>query len=669
MSSHTDPCAPLAAIEPPSHPWHYLMTAVPDFNTSTKVVTEVSMTAMRNLAGLFAYVRPPEFDEAKKAMVAICQSSTSGSREFANFRYPVVQGPMGVGKTRLALELACEVAAQYDGVVLSFRMGRLRDKCDSHTTNDAVLAQAIFHALFPRSNLPASLDLGVVLSHIRRDLGKQLVILHVDEFQDSPEITRAVLSACQYTLLPGEVLVVPILSGISPANHGMTKMQLSHAQPSQIALLPLVLRPFPLGAVTKAAPLGEATPFEREFARNIEVDWAIYAACPALRFLYRDAGGHPRISKALANAIVEKVAAAQRGGLTMAQAQSVFEVVKTKLDSHYGAYRWDTVVRGQQGTEPLPKMNDWILSTERVIRRVLLCAYTDREVRPGAEVLSGIVPDSGTAMVMSRATYHGCTASGMMDFDASGKRLVAPLIALLAMDTGENRVMPCELMAVSTPFVAGDEPQERVAMASILMRASAMHEWQSGWVDVTALRPGAMHQSKRRLQVRVEGRPTFEFLSVSLGLVHDFPYERVRIAADREYAVDGLTRLRGRVVTTDEHGVESYEEVDVDWMSQSKFREIKVPETGVESLQAKLFFGQVGKLVAGMRSVARMIQAKLAAGRPRGAFVVYDVFTDRLPQATPFSEFELGDYEALLVTTNESYAQVVGKPLSERQRV
>ena len=144
----------------------------------------------------------------------------------------------------------------------------------------------------------------------------------------------------------------------------------------------------------------------------------------------------------------------------------------------------------------------------------------------------------------------------------------------------------------------------------------------------------------------------------SLSLTEKPAHGSVFVTATSEEAVDGGGLLRGRV---------GAEEIDVLLLSQSKWREVLVPETG-EPSERELFKTNVNELVLKMRAVGEKLKAKWMLGGPR-VITVYDVFTDRVDPKRPIPSYALERDEVLFVTRMNNYKVVVGEALAARQRV
>ena len=131
------------------------------------------------------------------------------------------------------------------------------------------------------------------------------------------------------------------------------------------------------------------------------------------------------------------------------------------------------------------------------------------------------------------------------------------------------------------------------------------------------------------------------------------------VTAPGEEAFDGLVILSGVQLSR-----RKKVQVPVLLFSQSK----KQATSGITGLPSgsKLYNGTIETdILAGMRKAGATFKSK--HGKFRNAFVVYDIFSDRVGPKRTGSKFELGENEAILVTRSQNLDSVLGG-LSARKR-
>jgi hypothetical protein len=273
-------------------------------------------------------------------------------------------------------------------------------------------------------------------------------------------------------------------------------------------------------------------------------------------------------------------------------------------------------------------------------------------------------------VVVRQIRWITCRDLGMVDLRSrqGGTCTVeASLMAVLVMNRVANMEPIPENLGIENPFHEDWQTLEKVAMSSLMSQLRARDALQP--MSITALRPGAGFQSKYVVEIINPRSVVFSVLTTHLespelktsdGSICMLNPGDIIVTATGQNGSNGLAAFDGRISL----GKKKAQTTPVLWISQSKKQET-IEGTGLPS-GSTLYDGTIEtEILPKMREVAKAFKQKY--GRFKKAFVVYDIFSDRLGPKRGNVTFQLEDNEAIFVTRSDNLDSVLGG-LSARKR-
>ncbi|KAH9261932.1 hypothetical protein BASA81_000588 [Batrachochytrium salamandrivorans] len=598
----------------------------------------LSRPTVFELPRLMDFVETEESKSISECMIIMAR--TLPNQNIRNLGFPVVRGIMGCGKSTSAgraMQVVCDTYPDRKFIQCYVRLeelGLLREGLEAETLCENVLATVLIYCFTGRSvglrNAPALAEVGEL---INKQFGSRYLLLHIDEFQVSPKIAGALVLACCSTIMREDgIFVIPVVSGI-------TDLRDQGVPASSWSAKYVLLGALPLGQLwstfLKALELPLTTSYQDD--KNL--------AC-----LFKDCGGYANQVVAVVEAYRHFFKHSKRESgsvLTKSDAQRIFELTMESLRQAYGDVRWHEMFSNtfQRGEDKNLQLRDSFEKTLRIIRVVMLHVLAKKTI-PNLD-----------CEIIADVSWEKCKKTGMVDLVQVQGGYVAKcsLFALLTMNH-LAAVIP-RAAQLELPFEDDWQTLERLALVSLMVHVQACEA--GSLISLEACRPGAFvvrpklaASPKTASTVEIVVPKTVAFAKIEVTLdAAELVVGKFVLCAANQPAVDGVVLLDGFV---------DGKARKILVLSQSKAQGPS-PKTGLLS-DSTMTSHPIKQIMEQIRAI------KLPAG-VQGAFVVYDVFSNRFGAQNPMNPeyFELTADEALIATTNTELDSVLGG-LAARRR-
>ncbi|KAH9254588.1 hypothetical protein BASA81_007345 [Batrachochytrium salamandrivorans] len=574
---------------------------------------------------VIAYVPPLAFEEVVTLVRnAVRQLPTGQVRDIT---VPIIRGPMGCGKTTLAIKVVEEVSKMFPGKNIINCYVRLDDLLAEIPTlatavnATSILASVLVHA-FTLFGAHVQMPLSEVRARIVSDLKSEFVILHLDEFQHDLKVSEAIIAACKITMTTRDYLVcvMPILSGISSFGPSITAPSGLSAKESLLGQLPRL----PLWE----SFIGSLNPITTKNFDN----------CVNLRCLFDDCGLYAHQVVCLAQEVLRYTlchAGLTSGVLADDHANVIYREVMTRLQSVYGEHRSGVLFESDRNVGQARCLGD------NLVAQVVLYVAAGKPVVPGDQVKIG-----GSKAI----TWQQCQDTGKISLEKVGDAFFAKcsMFALLVMNKFTYAI-PLNAN-LELPFEADWQTLERVTLVSWMVHMQVLEANTRALLE--DCRPGAYLRCSVEVGITVPERMSFK--KAMLAPATNLVVGEFLLTFANEAGVDGIVLFDGFV---------EGEARKILVLSQTKKQGHS--KTG-EQAATTITGSNIRKILAKMKKVVEMLPE--AVQEP---FVVYDVFNDRFGAKRGLEkvEFDLGADEALIVTTSEEIDSVLGGLATRKREV
>lgn len=582
------------------------------------------------------YVQPSIFDEVVTLLHNRVKQLPTG--EVRDIKIPFIRGPMGCGKTTMAVKVVEEVSRRCPDkniincyVRLDFLLSTMRDLA-TMTDATSILASALLYAFTGLRSVRENLQLSEVASHIVSDLGSNFVILHLDEFQVNLKVSEAIIAACKITMASHmvNVCIMPILSGISNFGPNIT-------EPSGLSSVEFHLGTLPEKELWKSF-VGS---LKRITKANLD-------GCKNLRCLFNDCGLFAHQVVHLVDVIQSYNACHDglaEGALSNEHANVICKKVMERLGSVYGPHRWHSLVmRPTPEHERVLERASWESTTKPLVAQVVLHAAAGKLVSPN---------DSIRTVKNKIVSWQDCENSGVIGLvpKAGSEALVAcSLFAMMVMNSFAEAI-PISA-GIESSFEDDWQTLERVALVSWMIH---MKIFEAGSrVQLGDCRPGAFVRSSAKVEITVPKDFLFEKATAFLSPQTQLTMGKFLLAFPNEVGVDGIVLFDGFVKGRARK---------ILVLSQTKKQGHR--KTG-EQAPTSMLGADIKKILDKMKEVVKTLPKAV-----QKAFVVYDVFSDRFGAIRGLDKvkFNLGVDEALIVTTSGEIDSVLGGLAARKREV
>ena len=460
--------------------------------------------------------------------------------------------------------------------------------------------------------------------------GSKYFLLHIDEFQSSPEVTKQLIRACGNTIWNENsyIHVIPIVSGIPGLDF---PVEVSTWAKKQVQLGSL-----PLDGLWSS------------LLKAIGLPHGQYGDYKNLSILFRDCGGYAFQVVILAEKIKENLQGLTQD-LSPAEAKIVFQNMLTGIENVYSESRWHAMFSSKykEATHGIARHRPSWPKTKHAMKQVMLFVLTKKRIL------------SMEDQFVTDVTWEKCKLAGMVDFvqeDKSGWIAKCSLFALLAMNKIAN-VIPA-MAHLDNAFDDGWQAHERVALVSFMVHLQ-IHDAGTK-VLLQDCRPEAYFKTKAT-KVEIIAPADMKFQTEEKGLADDTELSvgSVLLVADNEPGVDGVMLFDGFVDDVPRQ---------ILVLSQSKKRGNRVEDgynTGQVTTERKTT-SDVLPLLSLIRDAKKKLPPAI-----HGAFVVLDLFSDWIEPARGWNDgyLKLEKDEALIITSNSVIDSVLGGLAARKREV
>ena len=613
-----------------------------------------------------------DFVEDDNYMDILERLNRSVHDEQRELSYHVVRGPMGVGKTTIVWNAIIKFCASGEWNPCYFSMDTMLDIVRGSPNQDdgrSLLSGLLLYEFTKRKIRTIEYDYENLVDRLRKlySIGTDKpikIVLHLDQFQDDLNRCGYVLRAIRETMMDRDPLwIIPVVSGIRTLG-GIE--QVSHISTGFQSIV-LECGPLPPEKLRKS------------LIDSLHISRELYDENKHIQAIFRDCGNVAYMVAILLRAIRDVPEACQalkeNQVINEAVAKKVFDKCTDYASNVYGAVRFHaTIQRNSDRTRPLEHVRNsarYQETTLPLLQKICLLAFTRRAVISKTPLLPAELDEDGSEKDWSVEKWSLLGIYRLESIRNAEYYVEIPLLILTVMNSFCN-VIPA-LAQLDDPFDHSWQSLERVALCTVLTQLAVRQprdDAQEKWVSITDLRPGAEYSGPPKLEVCVPKKITFTKLDkrietkdkdgmtnpdgtfVDLSQVGDF-----RLTVDGQHGVDGWVNLKGRV---------DGREVLVVWLSQSKSQE-KSLETGQPS-GSKLYKSQITKTLLGkMEDVFKSLKGKDPVFE--NAFVVYDVFSNRLGATRRESHIEMPEDRAMFLTRDDCLNQVLGGFVARRRDI
>ena len=627
-----------------------------------------------SLAFFNNFIETPQSNRLKEILNDNLKNVDTHAGEPTRFCCPVVTGSMGSGKTFTSQQVIRSITTREFMRVyvdLSTMLGLL------NVDLDIVLGSILLSSFTGKFRKISLMNLVPYLKQEFKKDFKDILLLHVDEFQFNQELCQKIIIACKITVQTpersGGLRIFPIFSGVTNYVHVNPDVAVENMVLSQWRIEPIKLTALPIDKL------------HDQVKNKLELppDYNLVEDCKNLVLLMQDCGYFARFVVKMVEAccldgsIKKRI---QEKGFEEEHAKPIYDIVLGDARQHYGENRWHSLILGFKGirtNENARTSGNWY-KTAFLMRRMVLF------VLAGTPVTDTFVIKYESDVLLR---YTELQKSGIVDLQPMGSGLYVmklPLIVLQIMNaiakSGEqDSVLPL-VADLSNPFMDNWQTLERVALASHLV-----HVLVEPVTPIERVRPGTWlffgNDHLEHLQIRCPSRTDFLMLKshlfqldeILLGVensIEEFEEGDVVLTAPNEPKVDGLSFLVSMVGSQLRPCLVLF---------QVKKQELS-PQTGAPSgstlhnKTAVLYIDDLRKIATELRQ-RKPVQTFLAKFPNVEPILIYDVFSDRNPpkRSIQYDEFrklfELKENEVVFITRSDDLENALGGLAARKREV